>query len=239
MVRGNTSRTASTLCRDRAGRRAAARARGGAHAAIGHVAHASRAAPHERTRRRTRRAGEHRRRSRARAPSRCSTSGRSSCSATARRFAARSSGSTMRRGAVAETRTLPLSELGDHAARCRVRRRSREYARRSPDMALSEIEQHVLYHAKHKTGGFDPLATLRLQHARPANLAAGEITLFDVLEQARGIRRLLRVARGADPEDVNPPERIGSGRHRSRRARRARRQGRERAQCARTRRSQT
>ena len=79
-----------------------------------------------------------------------------------------------------------------------------------PGMALSEIEQQVLYHAKHKTGGFDPLATLRLQHARPADLAAGEMTLFDVLEQARAMRRLLGVARGADPEDLNPPERTGA-----------------------------
>ena len=76
---------------------------------------------------------------------------------------------------------------------------------------LSEIEQQVLYHAKRKTGGFDPTATLRLQHARPTDLAAGEVTLFDVLEQARAIRRLLGVARGADPEDLNPPERTGQG----------------------------
>src|SRR6185295_14463952 len=78
-------------------------------------------------------------------------------------------------------------------------------------LSLSEIERQVLYYAKRKTGGFDPLATLRLQHARPTNLAVGEVTLFDVLEQGRTIRRLLDVARGADPEDLNPPERAGQG----------------------------
>ena len=113
-------------------------------------------------------------------------------------------------GNVMETRTLPLSEAsmtpldvvyGVEAANTTAQ----------PGMSLSEIEQQVLYYSKHKTGGFDPLANLRLRHARPTNLAAGEVTLFDVLEQARGIRRLLSVARGADPEDVNPPERTGQG----------------------------
>jgi len=113
-------------------------------------------------------------------------------------------------GAVAETRKLPLSELalapldvvyGVEAANTTAQ----------PGMTLSDIEQQILYHSKRKTGGFDPLATLRLQHARPGDLAAGEITLFDALEQARAVRRLLGVARGADPEDLNPPERTGQG----------------------------
>ena len=113
-------------------------------------------------------------------------------------------------GNVVETRTLPLSELsitpldvvyGVEATNTTAQ----------PGLSLSDLEQQVLYHAKHKAGGFDPFATLRLQHARPANLAAGEVTLFDVLEQARNIRRLLDVARGADPEDLNPPERTVKG----------------------------
>jgi hypothetical protein len=113
-------------------------------------------------------------------------------------------------GGVAETRTLALSELsltpldliyGVEAAN----------ATAQPGLSLSDIEQQVLYHAKHKTGGFDPLATLRLQHARPSDLAAGEVTLFDLLEQARAVRRLLSIARGADPEDLNPPERAAQG----------------------------
>src|SRR5499427_464136 len=113
-------------------------------------------------------------------------------------------------GDVVETRTFPLSEVsitpldvvfGVEDANTTAQ----------PGMALSEIEQQILYYAKRKTGGFDPHATLRLQHARPANLAAGEMTLFDALEQARAIRRLLGVARGAEPEDLNPPERTGLG----------------------------
>jgi hypothetical protein len=39
----------------------------------------------------------------------------------------------------------------------------------------------------------------------------GEVTLYDVIEQARTVRRLLSVARGLDPEDLNPPERAGQG----------------------------
>jgi len=113
-------------------------------------------------------------------------------------------------GNVLETRKLPLSEVsvtpldvvyGVEAANTTAQ----------PGMSLSDIEQQILYYSKHKTGGFDPLATLRLQHARPTDLAAGEVTLFDVLEQARAIRRLVSVARGADPEDLNPPERTGQG----------------------------
>src|SRR5262249_46895746 len=113
-------------------------------------------------------------------------------------------------GAVAETRSLPLSELGITPLDV-VFGVEATNSTAQPGMSLNEIEQQILYYAKRKTGGFDPLATLRLQHARPASLAAGEITLFDVLEQARAMRRLLNTARGADPEDVNPPERTGNG----------------------------
>ena len=113
-------------------------------------------------------------------------------------------------GAVAETRKLPLSELG-LAPLDSVYGVEAANTTAQPGMTLSEIEQQVLYHSKRKTGGFDLAATLRLQHARPTDLAAGEITLFDALEQARAVRRLLGVARGADPEDLNPPERTGQG----------------------------
>ena len=113
-------------------------------------------------------------------------------------------------GAVVETRAFPLSELGI-APLDVVYGVEATNATAQTDVASSEIEQRVLYHAKHKPGGFEPIATLRLQHARPADLAAGEVTLFDALEQARNIRRLLQVARGADPEDLNPPERTAQG----------------------------
>jgi hypothetical protein len=113
-------------------------------------------------------------------------------------------------GAVAETRTLPLSEVTVGALDM-VYGVEASTSPTQPDGALSEVEQQVLYYAKHKTGGFDPQATIRLQHARPTNLAAGETTLFDALEQARAVRRLLSSVRGADPEDLNPPERTGGG----------------------------
>jgi hypothetical protein len=113
-------------------------------------------------------------------------------------------------GAVVETRTFPLSEVSVGALDMIYGVDSASSATQS-DGSLSEVEQRVLYYAKHKTSGFDPQATIRLQHARPTNLAAGETTLFDTLEQARAMRRLLSSARGADPEDLNPPERTGAG----------------------------
>lgn len=75
--------------------------------------------------------------------------------------------------------------------------------------ALTEIEQGVLYHARRRLGGAWATAPLRLQHARPADLAqvvAGELTLADVLEQARALRRLLGSARAAEPEDLQAPD---------------------------------
>jgi hypothetical protein len=113
-------------------------------------------------------------------------------------------------GAVVETQKLPLSELG-LAPLDIVYGVEAANTTAQPGLTLSDIEQQVLYYSKRKTGGFDRLATVRLQHARPSDLAAGEITLFDALEQARAVRRLLGVARGADPEDLNPPERTGQG----------------------------
>jgi hypothetical protein len=113
-------------------------------------------------------------------------------------------------GAVVETRTFPLSEVSVGALDMIYGVESASSATQA-DGSLSEVEQLVLYYAKRKTGGFDPQATIRLHHARPSTLAAGETTLFDTLEQARAVRRLLSSARGADPEDLNPPERTGAG----------------------------
>lgn len=76
---------------------------------------------------------------------------------------------------------------------------------------LSEVEQRVLYEARRGTDGFPLQARLRIQHARPTDLGAQELTLLDVLEQARRLRRLLTTARAADPEDLTPPERGVSG----------------------------
>lgn len=76
---------------------------------------------------------------------------------------------------------------------------------------ISEIEQRVLYQARLGSSGFPQQARLRVQHARPADLGAQELTLLDVLEQARKVRRLLTTARAADAEDLNPPERAEAG----------------------------
>jgi len=75
----------------------------------------------------------------------------------------------------------------------------------------SEIEQLVLYHARHRTGGFPANARLRIQHVRPADLGRFELTLMEMLEQARALRRLLATARAAEPEDLTPPERSTTG----------------------------
>jgi hypothetical protein len=109
-------------------------------------------------------------------------------------------------GTVAETRSFMLSELAlahlDIVYSVDVQPRTGE---------LSELEQLVLYNARHKVGGFPVNARLRIQHARPADLARGQLTLLDVLEQARAMRRLLTSVRAADPDDLTPPERAASG----------------------------
>ena len=115
-------------------------------------------------------------------------------------------------GAVVETMTFPLKELlfqpidivfGVEA--------STKMSIAQPSGSLSYIEQAVLYQARRRTPGFASDAKLRLQHARPANLAAGEITLFDMLEQARAVRRTLAGARGVRPEDLSPTDRTAQG----------------------------
>ncbi|MGE0258839.1 MAG: hypothetical protein AB7H71_04555 [Alphaproteobacteria bacterium] len=114
-------------------------------------------------------------------------------------------------GAVAETRKFPLSAL-QIAPLDLVYGAAADIGERPPSAGTpSEIEQYALYQARRVPGGFDPASNLRFQHARPADLAPGEITLFDVLEQARALRRLLALVRGAEPEDLNPPERAANG----------------------------
>jgi hypothetical protein len=107
-------------------------------------------------------------------------------------------------GALAETSTFPLSELpltpldfvyGVEAGG----------STRTTGLSLCYVEQLVLYQAQRRTGGFGAQANLRLQHARPTDLGVGETTLFDLLEQGRAIRRLLEGARGVRPDDICPP----------------------------------
>ena len=115
-----------------------------------------------------------------------------------------------RTGASIETRVVRLSELqltpldvvyGVEAAS----------GPRQASTSPSEVEQRLLFFAQRMANPFAPGATLRIQHARPADLAAGELTLLDVVEQARAVRQLLSSARGADAEDLNLPERAVAG----------------------------
>ncbi|MEP6732762.1 MAG: hypothetical protein ABJE10_19110 [bacterium] len=108
-------------------------------------------------------------------------------------------------GAVVETRKFPLSDVP--LAPMDFVFGVEEATGAVPTGAPNETEQLILYFSKHNTGGFAVNANLRLQHARPTDLTPGEVTLFDLLEQARAIRKMLASARASEPEDVNPPER--------------------------------
>ncbi len=112
-------------------------------------------------------------------------------------------------GAVLESRALKLSELslapldvvyGVRAAGSAL----------SGEAAPSDIEARIVDLAQRVRLGFAPGAQWHLQHARPADLASGELTLFDVLEQGRAARRLLATARGATPQDLSPPSRTAA-----------------------------
>jgi len=108
-------------------------------------------------------------------------------------------------GAVTATATFPLGDIPttpiDFVYNVQSAGQSQDGAS-APTIA----EQLVLYHARRTVSGFGADATLRLQHSRPGNLAAGESTLFDALQQARSIRKLLQNARSLRPEDISPPE---------------------------------
>jgi hypothetical protein len=115
-------------------------------------------------------------------------------------------------GAVVETMTFPLKELSFQPIDVVFGvEASTNASITQPAGSLSYIEQAVLFRAKRRTPGFDSSAKIRLQHARPTNLAAGEITLFDMLEQARAVRRTLAGSRGARPEDLSPTDRTAQG----------------------------
>jgi len=106
-------------------------------------------------------------------------------------------------GAVAETVRFPLTHVP-------VTSLDFVYFTGTDAGGLCYAEQLVLYHARTMTGGFGSQATLRLRHDRPTDLAAGESTLFDALEQARAIRTTLAGARGLLPDDVVPPGRVAT-----------------------------
>jgi hypothetical protein len=79
-----------------------------------------------------------------------------------------------------------------------------------PGATQTEVELAVLYRAVVANATLAPPAIVRIQHARPGDLAAGELTLFDVIEQARAVRVLLTSARGLLPDDLAPPDRAAS-----------------------------
>lgn len=109
-------------------------------------------------------------------------------------------------GAVVETRRLPLSDL-------QIAPLDAVFGVEplSAVGQVSELEQRVLYQARLGSSGFPSQARLRVQHARPSDLGATELTLLDTLEQARGVRRFLTTARAADAADLAPPERGEAG----------------------------
>jgi len=74
----------------------------------------------------------------------------------------------------------------------------------------SDVEARIVDLAQRARLGFAPGSTWRLQHARPTDLAIGELTLFDALEQARAARRVLATARGATPQDLSVPSRTAT-----------------------------
>ena len=211
MVRGNTSRTASTL---------AAIAQGDAPPPELEVARTPRsgtslthraAAPDERTQR------EHARLDRAPpaasapTPSRCSISGRSSCSATAARFAARSSASTTRRARSSKRARCRSSELGHRTARRRLRRRSGEHhgaaghdaqRDRAAGPLSREAQDRRLRSARHAAAAARAAGRSRRRRDRRCSTRSSR--------RAR-CAGCCGVARGADPEDLNPPERTGQG----------------------------
>ena len=106
-------------------------------------------------------------------------------------------------GAVAQTVAFPLSELPLAPLDVLYAMDAQGQTATAPSDA-SYLEQIVLYQAQRHPGGFGAQSGLQVQHARPSNLAAGEITLFDAMEQARSARTLLNRVRGALPNDLSP-----------------------------------
>lgn len=107
-----------------------------------------------------------------------------------------------REGAASPTTTFPLSEL--ELAPLDAVYAVEEAGTAAGTAAPCELEQRVLDHARHRQGGAGADARLRLEPGRPADLVDGELTLHDLLEQARAARGLLSVARAAGPTDLMP-----------------------------------
>jgi hypothetical protein len=109
-------------------------------------------------------------------------------------------------GTVIATQAFPLSELAVTALDFVY-----DVDAASTGAALSYMEQWVAYQAQRREEGFGSATNLRLQHARPTDLASGETTLFDALEQSRAIRKVLDGARGTYGEDLSPSNAPSAG----------------------------
>ncbi|HEX9278555.1 MAG TPA: hypothetical protein VGA51_19460 [Casimicrobiaceae bacterium] len=112
-------------------------------------------------------------------------------------------------GAVLESRALKLSELS-LAPLDVVYGVPATGSASSAEVTASDIEARVVDLAQRFRLGFSPGAQWRIQHVRPTDLASDELTLFDVLEQARAARRLLATARSVTPQDLSPPSRTAT-----------------------------
>jgi hypothetical protein len=109
---------------------------------------------------------------------------------------------------VVETRELRLSELQLSALDAAFSVHVQAQARAG---GLTELEQRVLYHARRKPDGFAAGARLQIRSGRPADWTPADLTLHDLLEQARNVRRVLARARALDGHDLDLPERATVG----------------------------
>jgi hypothetical protein len=75
----------------------------------------------------------------------------------------------------------------------------------------SALEQRLLYHLRHRSGGVGDAARLRIRHTRPADAPFRDLFLADIIQQARALRRLLTGARALDATDLDLPERAATG----------------------------
>jgi hypothetical protein len=109
--------------------------------------------------------------------------------------------------AVAETRTFQFSDLGLTALDVVY---SVEPTADAPTRAAAAttLEERILDHARVALG-FGPDARLRLQLF--ASDTSTELSLLHLLEQARAVRTLLTGTRSAAPDDLQPPERAAGG----------------------------
>ena len=75
---------------------------------------------------------------------------------------------------------------------------------------LTDLEQRLLYHIQRTPNGAAG-SRLRIRPGRPANWTASDLTLHDLLEQSRNVRRVLARCRALDGNDLDLPERATSG----------------------------